>query len=167
MSKNQRHLYGDLKDVDVPILATTVVEKGDLMFIMKTDSTITDVTTANGTGYPASSLQAVTATYYADQFAGVAMKGSVSGVTENVPVATAGVFRFPLPASADVAVGEIVSGATSAAKVAYDQMAITKTTATKIVGTTIGKCIKTETDAENVDVQIITRFSGVTYAEIN
>jgi len=166
MSKNQRYLYGDVKDVKVPIHGNVVVEKGDLMFIMKTDSTIVDVTTADNYGYPASSLQDVTTVYYADQFAGVANNGSVAGVTEEIQVATGGVWRFPLATAKDVVVGAIVSGTTSAAKVADDQQVNTKTTATKIIGTTIGKCIRTEASAANVDVELITRFSGVSYIDI-
>jgi len=137
------------------------------MFIMKTDNTITSVTTADNYGYPATSLQDVSTVYYADQFAGVALKGSISGTTEDIPVGTAGVYRYALQDQGGVTVGQLVSGATSAAKAALNQQVFTKTSATKIMGTTIGKVIMTASGATTVDVDIITRFSGVSYADIS
>ncbi len=166
MSANQRYLYGDTKKIAAPVHGNVVVEKGDLMFISKTNEAMTGVATADHYAYPATSLADVTAGCYAEQFAGVADKGSISGTTEDIPICTAGTFRFPLENQSGVTVGGIVSGATSSSTAAYDQLVIVKTASTKIVGTTIGKVIKTEAGATNVDFELITRFSGTTTGDI-
>lgn len=166
MSANSRYLYGDRREISAPVHGNTVIEKGDLIVIMKTASTIKGVTTADNYAYPVSKLQDVSTVYYVDQLAGIAMKGSKSGVTENIPIATSGMFRMPLVSQTGVTVGLVVGGATSAAKVAYNQYANVKTTSTKIQGVTLGKCIKTEASATNVDFFLLTRFSGVTYSSI-
>ena len=171
MAKVQRHLRGDTNEVEIDVHGNVVIEKGDLISIMNQDelykSSLTAITTADYYGYPVSFLAGVTVGYYDNSFLGVAMKGSLSGVTEKIPVATGGVFRFPLAAQTGVTIGQLVSGSTSAAKTAYDQVVVSKTYAelTTSYKCLIGMCVKTEAAATNVDFQLITRYSGVTLAD--
>jgi hypothetical protein len=165
MAAVNRHLRGDTNEIEMRVHGNTVVEKGDLMVIFKTDSTISNKSSADYYGYPVSSLADVTGVYYEDQFAGIAMKGSESGTTETIPVATSGIFRYPLLNSGvTVQVGYIVSGASSAAKAAYDQKVTCKSTQSYM---RIGYCVKRETSASNVDFALLTKFSGSTVSDIS
>ncbi len=173
MAANNRHLRGDTKEIEVPVHGHTTLEKGDMVIIMNSDNSLSSSyapeTTADYYCYPASYLAGVTTYYFANQFAGIAMQGSASGSTDTVRVATAGVFRMPLKATTGVTVGQLVAGATSGAKAMYAQKVVSKK-ASEIEDeylTAIGVCVKTEAGAENVDFELITRFSGTTYNTLN
>jgi len=175
MAAVSRHLRGDTKEVAMDIHGHTVIEKGDIVWTYKI-STFGCKTTAPGGNaqtadwytYPVSDLAGCTCTYFDAQFAGIAMKGSISGTTEKIPVATAGIFRFPLAATTGVTIGQIVAGATSAAATMSNQIVISKTHAelTDEYHNILGLCVKTEAGATNVDFNLITQFSGVSYGYI-
>ena len=171
MAKVQRHLRGNTNEVEINVHGNVVIEKGDLVSVMNQNAlwktAQSAITTADYYGYPVSFLGGVTDGYYDNSFLGVAMKGSISGTTEKIPVATAGVFRFPLKAQTGVTIGQLVAGATLAATTAYDQQVESKTKAelTASYYCVLGLCVKTEAAASNVDFQLVTRYSGVTLAD--
>ena len=165
MATKNRHLRGATNDITLPVHGNIVVEKGDFIVENKTASTMTSYSTADSYGFPVSSLINTSAYYYALQFAGVAMTGSISGVTNNIFVATSGQFRYPLAASSSVSTGMIVNGATSAYTSAYDQKVTCWSTSG--VSSVIGRCIKTATSPQtDCDFQLITRYSGVSYQDL-
>jgi hypothetical protein len=93
------------------------------------------------------------------------LKGSVSGTTEKIPVATSGIFRYPLKATTGVTIGQLVSGATSAAKTAENQKVVSKkhSELTDEYYMLLGYVVKTEAGGANMDYNFVTRFSGVSY----
>ena len=175
MAAVSRHLRGDTKEVECDVHGHTVIEKGDVVwtykistFSCKTSAPGGNAQTADWYTFPVSDLAGCTPVYFDAQFAGIAMKGSISGTTEKIPVATAGIFRYPLKAQTGVTIGQLVSGATSAAATMSDQIVVSKTYAelTDEYRNILGICVKTEAGATNVDFNLITRFSGVSYGYI-
>ena len=172
MASVNRYLRGDTKEVELDVHGHSVIGKGDFVVIMKANSmlksTLEAETTADWYGYSAASIAGVTPYYFDPNFAGIAMKGSISGTTEKIPVATAGIFRYPLVATTGVTVGQLVLIATSAATVAYPQTVRSKKSSelTDEYFGIVGVCVKTQAGATNVDFNLISRFSGVTYSGI-
>lgn len=175
MAKVNRHLRGETNEIEIDVHGHTVIESGDIVwqynsssFAQKSTANGGTRTTADNYAYPISELAGVTAAYYDAQFLGVAMKGSISGTTEKIPVATSGIFRFPLKATTGVTIGELVCGATSASTTNSDQIVVSKKTSelTDEYYCILGICVKTEDGATNVDFNLITRFSGVSYSAI-
>ena len=166
MAKKNRHLRGDINDITLPVHGNIVVEKGDFILEFKDDNSIVAATSADGYGYPASSCRLNTAPFFVELFAGVAMSGSISGVTNDILVATSGQFRYPLESSTNTTLkaGMIVSGVTgsSATSITAQQVVC------KIIGTEnpIGRCVLTESSATNCDFELLTRYSGVSYFDI-
>jgi len=110
MADNMRYRYGDTNPVTSPVDSAQTIEIGDLVFL-NTD----DVRSASQSTY-AGGL-ATSQETFVDNFLGVAMQGSDSGDTDDVRVATTGVFEFDC-ASATFEVGDLVgpddnSGATA------------------------------------------------------
>ncbi len=97
MSNLMRWRYGETDPVVLPVASSTVIEIGDLVYF---DS---------GTVKPAGALTygaslAATQEAFHDKFAGVAMQQSRNGDTQDIRVATHGVFEFAC-ASATFEVG--------------------------------------------------------------
>jgi hypothetical protein len=97
MANTMRWRYGETNPVVLPVASATVIEIGDLVFF---DSG--SVKPANGLTYGGS--LAATQESFHDKFAGVAMQQSRSGDTQDIRVATSGVFEFAC-ASATFEVG--------------------------------------------------------------
>ncbi len=173
MAQKQRHLRGETNEVTIDVHGHTVIEKGDFVSIMNTNqlykSTLAAETTADYYAYPMGYLAGVTNGYYDNTFLGIAMKGSASGVTEKIPVATTGVFRMPLVSQTGVTVTQLVAGTTSAAKTAYNQKVVSKTLAelTSSYFCVVGLCVKTASGATVCDFELVTRYAGVTLADWN
>jgi len=97
MANTMRWRYGDTNPVVLAVASATVIEIGDLVYL---DS---------GTAKPASILTyggslAATQEAFHDKFAGIAMQQSRAGDTQDIRVATTGVFEFAC-ASATFEVG--------------------------------------------------------------
>lgn len=97
MANTMRWRYGETNPVVLPVASATVIEIGDLVYF---DA---------GTVKPASALTyggslAATQEAFHDKFAGVAMQQSRNGDTQDIRVATTGVFELPC-ASATFEVG--------------------------------------------------------------
>ena len=171
MANVQRHLRGETNEIQIDVHGKVVVEKGDLMCMFNTSSTLLSSyteTTADYYGYPVSTLRDVSDVYYGNQFMGIAMKASISGTTEKIPVATTGIFRYPLATVTGVTATHLVCGATSSAKVAYDQYVVSRTRAqvSDLYRCIVGTCVKTQSGASNCDFLLHTRWqSGATLAD--
>ena len=165
MASKNRHLRGDIQDITIPVHGNVVVEKGDFILEFKDTNSILAATTADGYGYPVSSSRLTTPPYFAELFAGVAMTGSISGVTNDILVATAGQFRYPLRSGSNTSlrVGYPVSGSTSSATAITDQEVVCTAIPTN---NPIGRCVLTESSATNCDFELLTRYSGVSYSDI-
>lgn len=87
MSSTMRWRYGETNPVVLPVLSATVIEIGDLVYV---DSGT--VKAAGALTYGAS--LAATQEAFHDKFAGVAMQQSRAGDTQEIRVATNGVFEF-------------------------------------------------------------------------
>ena len=86
MANTMRWRYGETNPVVLPVASATVIEIGDLVYF-------------NTTTFPAGSLTygaslAATQESFHDKFAGVAMQASRNGDTQDIRVATTGVFEF-------------------------------------------------------------------------
>ena len=97
MANTMRWRYGETNPVVLPVNAATVIEIGDLVYL---DTGLAKPASASTYG---ASLAAAQETFH-DKFAGVAMQQSRSGDTQDIRVATTGVFEFPC-ASATFDVG--------------------------------------------------------------
>lgn len=167
MAGRNRHLRGDTKEILAPVRGNITIDPGDLMYMN---------TSVNNNAYPFGECKdPTTATEVAltilVNFLGVAMDGSLAGVTEKISIATDGVFRFPL-------VGGRLSGVTLGSKVSAvspsqagagvsSAWVVNHSVATGAGiqhGTTayLGYCVKTESGASYVDFQIKTMPSGST-----
>jgi len=159
------HIRGDAKEVLVPIHGKTVMRKGELALLGLGASTMIGAPNDNY-GYPCSQLATVTSKAYFDKYlVGVTMAGSVSGVTENIKVATGGIFRAPCmkaPTAGQTAkVGYSVAVATHYSGVSISGVSV-------VVGPVhtiglVGICIKAESGCSTVDFTLQTRFSGVSH----
>lgn len=169
MAGRNRHLRGNTKEILAPVRGFITVNPGDLMY---------QNTAVNNNAYPFSECKDPTAGTAVAQtvhnnFLGVAMDGSASGVTENISIATDGVFRFPL-------VGGLTSGVTLGCRVSAVSPSVSAAGVSSawVVnhnvatgggiqhGTTayLGYCVKTESGASFIDFQIKTAPSGSTVA---
>lgn len=91
MANTMRWRYGETNPVVLPVASATVIEIGDLVYL---DTTAKP---AGGGTYGAS--LAAAQEWLHDRFAGVAMQQSRAGDTEDIRVATTGVFEFPCAAA--------------------------------------------------------------------
>lgn len=165
MSNGSIHLRGQTNEIEVPIHGKTVIEKGEDVFIAQ-DAVCIVGSAADHYGYPASNLAAVTDSYHTQNYAGIAMKGSISGVTENIPVATSGIFRRKIKLGTSATSQTCKIGQTVAAcTIGASGVSISGTTVS--VGTggdhdagRIGRVVKAEYQAKTVDFMLFTRLSG-------
>lgn len=159
MSGQNRHLKGDTNEMIMPVRGKTVIEAGDFVYQHSGDSYYLlpvskwkDISTTGACG-----------TDVALNFAGVALEGSPSGVTENVTVATAGIFRYPLAHKSAVTIGAIVTAVTNQAGSGSSNQYV-ENSEILTTGTTIryGIIVKTQSATSFVDFMLMTKFSGAT-----
>jgi hypothetical protein len=86
MANTMRWRYGETNPVVLPVASSTVIEIGDLVYFNTT-------TFAAGALTYGGSLAATQESFH-DKFAGVAMQASRNGDTQDIRVATTGVFEF-------------------------------------------------------------------------
>ena len=165
MAGKNRHLYGDIKPILVSCPGAAAVMAGDLMFKNPNVSNL---------AYPFDALKSTTAgtgheNWLHVNFLGVSMEDSKSGVTENITIATDGIFRYPLQnIGSAVTVGAYISAVSYTANSFYgvaDAVSNVVGYDSTSDGTTavLGICVKTESGASYVDFRIIPAAStGVT-----
>lgn len=158
-----RHIRGETNEIMLRKKGSIAINTGDLIFVdAVTNSTCTNAA-ASHLAFPASHARNNNPMVFEINFAGVAMSGSPSGVTEEIPVATTGIFRYPVSTAAGKACspGYIVSGAS------YGAGGVSVFSQKVNVGPTlslgrIGYCVRAQGAATEVDVSIMGRFSGAT-----
>lgn len=165
MAGHNRHLRGETNEVLGNVHGNVVVEAGDLMFKDTIDGVRGAGVADDSYVYPfnlavnsaSAGTQIINAIY--TQFCGVAMEGSPSGTTEAITVATSGVFRYPNYTVAGVTIGSLVSAVSpfsSASGVSEQTVAITGADASCTAY--LGYCVKTESGASFIDLQIRTAY---------
>ena len=161
------YLRGETNEIYVAIHGKTVIKKGELMFLAQDASSIV-ASIADGYGYPAAQVAGVTPTYFSDNLAGVSMKGSVSGTTEDIPVATSGIFRGQIllgtsATSRHIYPGALVSSGTvgtsgvTPSGTTFNVCFLAQTETTKCM---VGRAIRKQASATHVDFMLMTKLSG-------
>ena len=160
-----RHIYGDMLPVRANVPDSIVVKPGDIMLLCEDihkdllvthrgKSGLTNYAYPMSSGQSTSSIGGVTT-----PFLGIALDDSPHGSTDTISVATAGVFEFPLAATAGVTLGKAIQ---SIQPTGYSPTA--NTTASYQVkqesggGVSIGYCMNTEASAKTARVLIRTKF---------
>jgi len=163
MTAQNRHLRGDMEEVLASVHGSTVVEAGDLMFQDKTSGVRGASEDADNYAYPfsyaANSATPGTGIQYGlyQNFLGVAMESSQSGVTEKISIAKAGVFRYPLYRNGAVTVGALISAvSTLTAGTGVSNQAVFMSATAPGSTAYLGYVVKTESGASFVDFQIRT-----------
>lgn len=161
------YLRGELNEVYVRIQGKTVIVKGELIFLNQDDSVIV-ATSGDGFGYPAVNLAGTTQAYFEDNLVGVSMSGSVSGTTEDIPVATSGIFRGQIRTGLSATSRHVYPGAlVSAGTVGASGVTPSGTTfvvnslgAADYADCRVGRAVKKEASALSVDFMLMTKMSG-------
>jgi hypothetical protein len=153
-----RSSWKNVLQVEIDVLGSTEIDKGDLLFYDRVDGLRDKGTsTASNTVFPFSKLSGSTntlasnRTLAAENFVGVAAWHSDSGVTELLAVHIDGLFRYPLKNARHTKVGYHVIPAGSGITL-YDQ----KVAVTSSSSDYIGIACDSEDFASSVDVRIST-----------
>ena len=162
-----RHLRGDTNEVMCSVNGNVVINQGDLVILA---ANISGAQQGSATYYlfPASWSKSCTHSYFGTAFAGVAMNSSASGTTEDIAVATTGIFRYPVSAAAGqtTLAGYIVSGATcEGSGTSVFSQKVTAEVAASVDNTDarIGMVIRGQTTSTTCDFMLTgSRFSGAT-----
>ena len=165
MAGYNRYLRGNKMEIIVPVRGKTAIEAGDFCYFQHGDSYYT---------YPFSDHRASGGSYAQDlydYFAGIAMETSPAGTTENITVATAGVFRYPLLFDSAVTVGAVVSACTRPTGSGATNQVVTNNNDNAGSGTSVylGIIVKTDTSATSfVDFQLRAKagLSAVTAGDL-
>ena len=103
MAAHNRYLRGDMMEILAPVRGKTVIEAGDFCYYHSGDSYYLFPFSDHKNSGASLNLDLY------DYFAGVAMESSPAGTTENITIAQAGVFRYPMEFASAVTVGQVVS----------------------------------------------------------
>lgn len=162
MSNNMRHRWGNLRPIAAPVVASCVIEVGDLMVLFDTANMLDGTTfgnTATYKVYPFSKVQTAAQAdeeaLCSDHFIGVSMQASADGEDDDIRVATNGAFEFPLDSATTIYLGDVIEVYSAAANAMEDQK-VTK-------GSTdpLGRAVKAEASATNVTFWIATKYRPV------
>ena len=161
------YLRGETNEIAVRIHGKTVIEKGELIFLAQ-DATVIVGGTADGYGYPAAQVAGTTSAYFEVNLTGISMKGSVSGTTEDIPVATSGIFRGQIKLGTSATSRLVYPGAMVAAAT-VGASGVTPSGTTFAVATLadaeftqcrVGRAVKFQREATHVDFMLMTVLSG-------
>jgi len=171
MSGKNRYLKGDINPIIAPVHSYHTVEAGDFMVINKVAGMCGVGQTADNYAFPFSEVKTAGGAggsgtlasqgFIYTYFLGVAMEDSPSGVTENITVATSGVFRHPLHSSlvGAVTIGALVSAVSNNLAAGVSPQVLCHGAAGAITSTAyLGYIMKTESGASFVDFQLRTAF---------
>jgi len=169
MAAHNRHIRGKTNERLVPVRGNVVVEAGDFMYI-DTVGGVRGTTIAvdryadpfNLAVNSSSSQSSIMHEIY-ENFLGVAMESSPSGTTEDISIASSGIFSYPLSnaTGSAVTVGALISAVSpSATGTAVSAQAVVNSITQPGSTAYLGYCIKTESGASYVDFQLITASSS-------
>jgi len=131
MADSFRYRYGATNPVLVPVDSATVVELGDLLYL-DTDDAKPAASQADA------ETEAANQEAFHDKFLGVAMQRSAAGETEEIRVATTGVFEFAAP-SATYELGELLGADEAASGTALESQKVASVATANLA---IGRCAK-------------------------
>ena len=163
------YLRGDTDEMYVRVHGKTVIKKGELIVLAQDAQAITGAV-ADGYGYPVNPYGkgGATANYFANNLAGISMKGSESGVTEDIPVAQSGIFRGQIKVGTSATSKHVYPGAlVSACSIGASGVSVSGTTfdvitlaATEFTTGHVGRAVRKQASATHVDFMLMTRLSG-------
>jgi len=154
MSDNMRWRYGDTNPVVAAVDSATVIEIGDNVYQNTDDAKpASDYTYADGLNATQDAI--------ADEYLGVAMQRSRAADTDDIRVATSGVFEFTC-ASSTFELGDVVGlDDNSDGDELEDQKVITVTDAARAIGT-VAKRVATAATTVLVAIKSNVMGGGVT-----
>ena len=168
MTEHNRYLRGDMNEILAPVHGNTIVEAGDFMFRNDVGGSIGAGVSADEYAYPfnlaknsASPLTGIAYAIYTN-FLGVATESSPSGVTEDIVIATGGIFRYPNYSLSAVTIGALVSSvSTPASNLGVSAQAVAIAGVARATTAYLGYIVKTESGASFVDLEIRTIYNGL------
>jgi len=160
-----KHLRGDTQEIKGKVHGNDVINKGEFIFLGRGNAIV------GGTGdsyvYPVyPKLNGTSPAYFEQNFLGVSMKGSISGTTEDIPIATAGIFRAQVKLGTSATSMFSKVGLTVAASTIFTGgVSISNTTVSIGHGgdhdsCRVGRAVKHEPSATHVDFMLMTLLSG-------
>ena len=167
MAGNNRYLKGKQSTQLTPVRGNIAIDAGDLLFLNATKGSLGAGKAEDSYAYPISSLAPATggtncAKILTANFLGVALESSPSGVTENITVAKSGVFRYPLHAAYQtgaVTIGASISFVSNELSAGVSVQNVVSLNSGYHGSTAyVGYCIKTESAATYVDINIQTAY---------
>jgi hypothetical protein len=145
MSNLLRWRYGDTNPILVPVDSSSVIEIGDLVYLDTDDAKPASLHADQGS-------EALNQEAFHDKFLGVAMQQSRSGDTDQIRVATAGVFEFACP-SGTFEIGGLVGVDEASSGTALEDQQVDSVASENLA---IGRCAKrVPTAATSVLVDIV------------
>jgi len=171
MASQNRHLKEDINSIIAPVHSYHTVEAGDFMVLNNVGGLGGVGVAADNYAWPfdycliaAASAHTGSAHAIYTSFLGVAMEASPSGVTENITIATTGVFRYPVHSSLTggaVTIGSTVHAVSNSLAAGVSPQTISHgSSVAGIISSTaiLGFIVKTESGASFVDFRIHTAF---------
>lgn len=144
MANVDRHIKWEKHPVQVEVRGSTVIEKGDLVFVDRVDGLRNNgASTANNSVYPFSQIGGTTKTLASNQqlaaenFLGMALEKSFSGITEQLAVATGGHVKYPLRYGKTFSVGEVVMPQGSGTSLFSQKICLWESGSTYALGRTV------------------------------
>lgn len=168
-----RHVRGKTSDILMEIRGAVEVKAGDMMFQNLVAGDLGTGWAPDSRAYPFTWAMSASASYAPqtsvhDGFLGVAMKSSKVGVTEQITIATSGIFRMNrINGTGDVTVGALVSAVsyphTASAGVSAQSVytGVSKTMTAPASTAYLGYAVKTESGATMIDFEIRTIFNNL------
>lgn len=153
MANKMRWRYGDTNPVVLAVDSATVIEIGDLVYLDTDDAK------------PASSQsdagnEAANQDLFVNSFVGVAMQASRAGDTDNIRVATTGVFEFDC-AAATFEIGNLIGVAENSDGDALEDQKVVKVADAKYAIGLAAKRFAANTTAVLVDIRSTVMGHGV------
>ncbi|MFH0811401.1 MAG: hypothetical protein V2A69_00985 [Pseudomonadota bacterium] len=161
------YLRGETNEIYVRVHGKTVIKKGELVFLAQ-DNQVIGGMTADGYGYPAIMISGTTPAAFENNLAGISIKGSVSGTTEDIPVAQSGIFRGQIKLGTSATSKHVYPGACVAAcTIGASGVSPSGTTFTvntladtEFTGCRVGRAVRKQASATHVDFMLMTKLSG-------
>jgi len=162
MSNNMRHRWGETNPIMCPVVASAVIEIGDMLVLFDANNMLDGTTysdTATYKVYPFDCVQSGGQTQSevecSDHFIGVAEQASPSGDSYDIRVATDGVFEYPLNSATTIYIGDMIE-VYSTANNAMKEQQVTK-------GTTdpLGRAVEAGSSVSYVKLHIATKYRPV------
>ena len=171
MAGRNRHIKGDINPIIAPVHSYHIVEAGDFMVLNSTSYYADKGITADNYAVPFNEINGDTTNggpqqnhWVYTKFLGVAMEDSPAGVTENITIATTGVFRYPMHSMISpsaVTIGSKISAVSptlTGGNGVSQQIVIHGTTGIRVSTAYLGYIVKTESGASFVDFAMYSAF---------